>query len=89
MIVNGDVFLELPEGTRFRDINLNTGKPCGDIEIKQELLRSEILKKVTGYYSKIEATGEETAAHMLCPSACKFLVLSGLGMMMEVEKRSA
>ena len=74
-IVNGNAFLNLPDGTEFRDIDLNTNKPIGGIAIKSGLRKDAFGDKVMGYYFKEKVTGEESSAFMPRPSACKFLII--------------
>lgn len=77
MIVNGEVFLGLPNGTIFRNINLNTGKPIRGENVKTGLRRDAFGDKVMGYYFKERKSGEESSACMPCPSACRFLIIEG------------
>lgn len=74
-IVDGNTFLALPDGTRFRSMNLITNEPMGEIEIKTGLRKDALGRDVMGYYSMDEATREETSSCMPCPSACKFQIL--------------
>ncbi len=74
-VVSGSIFLNMPDGTRFRDINRDTNKPIGNIQIKTGLVKDVFGYEAIGFYEKDEITGEETSSRMLCPSACKFLII--------------
>lgn len=73
-IVDGSVFLTMPSGTKFRDINLNTKKPTGGIKVKTGLIKDVCDINVIGYYFKFATSGEECSARMNCPSTCEFLI---------------
>ncbi|KKK61680.1 hypothetical protein LCGC14_3011930 [marine sediment metagenome] len=78
-IVDGDIFLTMPNGMIFRDINLQTGKPIGPKMIKTFVIKDVCDKDAIGYYYKFAATGEECSARMNCPAACKFLIIDAKG----------
>ena len=75
-IVDGEAFLAMPNGTVYRSVNLNTGKPCGKVEIKTGLRKDAFGDNVIGFYCKDKATGEESSACMPCPSACRYLIIT-------------
>ncbi|KKN73146.1 hypothetical protein LCGC14_0403180 [marine sediment metagenome] len=73
-IVPGDIFLKMPTGTRFREVNLNNNKPFGPILTKTGNRTADIGDRVIGYYFKYP-DGEESSACMPCPSACKNAII--------------
>ncbi len=77
-IVNGEVFLKMPNGTIFRDINLQTNKPMGPNQIKTGLAMDALGKKIRRFYCIDERTREETSSCMPCPSVCRFLIMDRL-----------
>ena len=74
-VVNGNVFLKMPNGTIFRDINLQTGKPMGRKKIKTDVIKDVCNINVIGYLFSYELSGEKSSARMNCPSACKFMIM--------------
>ncbi len=75
--VTGDVFLKMPVGTKFREVNLNTNKVFGPVFTKTGDRVADVGDKVIGYYFTYPC-GEETSAVMLCAKSCKFKIIKEL-----------
>lgn len=75
-IVDGSVFLNLPNGTRFRSMNLITNKPMDSVKVKTGLRKDGLGMDVMGFYYTDEKTGEETSSCMPYPPGCRFLIVS-------------
>lgn len=73
-IVTGDAFLETPIGIRYREVNINTGKPMGDVMVKGGNKKTG--SKIKGAYFT-DPNGEESSFYMPCPSVCRFQILRG------------